>query len=294
MSYRAAMPRLLREVGWMVESDEFTEIEDPDPDNHEERQRELINEIEEARKQLQERPEKKRFGFFKRNKKVAEKKDQEMYDESNKAEQGAKEGGEERTADGVLFDVDAIRAEVAELAGHGIKIKQLESTLPPMKLNLEPAPQHLRATKSFNDSASPPSHSRDDSVRQSSNADRLGLSRNTSKSSTFDNSGTKATPNSESGDTSATFDTSASQQFDHTEHAPTSYTSSGSLAPEYHSLNTTPSPALSSAWGTASTLQRPPLEPHLTMPTVTKLEHNAWADEDNEFGRETEMKMTFE
>lgn len=29
MAYRAAMPRLLREVGWSVESDEFTEIEDP-------------------------------------------------------------------------------------------------------------------------------------------------------------------------------------------------------------------------------------------------------------------------
>jgi pimeloyl-ACP methyl ester carboxylesterase len=29
MAYRAAMPRLLREVGWSVESDEFTEIEEP-------------------------------------------------------------------------------------------------------------------------------------------------------------------------------------------------------------------------------------------------------------------------
>ena len=58
MAYRAAMPRLLREVGWIVESDEFTEIEDPDPENHEKRQRELINEIEEARKELEKKPEK--------------------------------------------------------------------------------------------------------------------------------------------------------------------------------------------------------------------------------------------
>jgi hypothetical protein len=29
MAYRAAMPRLLREVGWAVTSDEFDEIEDP-------------------------------------------------------------------------------------------------------------------------------------------------------------------------------------------------------------------------------------------------------------------------
>ncbi len=29
MAYRAAMPRLLREVGWSVDGDEFAEIEDP-------------------------------------------------------------------------------------------------------------------------------------------------------------------------------------------------------------------------------------------------------------------------
>jgi len=55
MAYRTAMPRLLREVGWMVESDEFTEIEDPDPENHQKRQRELINEIEEARKEFEKK-----------------------------------------------------------------------------------------------------------------------------------------------------------------------------------------------------------------------------------------------
>ena len=49
MAYRKAMPRCLREAGWAIESDEFTEIEDPDPENHQNRQRELINEIEEAR-----------------------------------------------------------------------------------------------------------------------------------------------------------------------------------------------------------------------------------------------------
>jgi hypothetical protein len=48
MAYRTAIPKLLREAGWLVESDEFVEIEDPDPENHEQRQRELISEIEEA------------------------------------------------------------------------------------------------------------------------------------------------------------------------------------------------------------------------------------------------------
>jgi hypothetical protein len=60
MAYRAEMPRLMREVGWEVESDEFAELEDPDPDNHRERQRELIREINEARKEAEQIPEKKR------------------------------------------------------------------------------------------------------------------------------------------------------------------------------------------------------------------------------------------
>ncbi|KAH0391035.1 DUF726-domain-containing protein, partial [Aureobasidium melanogenum] len=86
MAYRKAMPKLLKEVGWTVDSEEFTEIEDPDPDNHETRQRELINEIEEARRALEKKPEKKGFkALFSRNKKNAEKKEWETYDEKIKA-----------------------------------------------------------------------------------------------------------------------------------------------------------------------------------------------------------------
>lgn len=140
MAYRAAMPRLLREVGWEVESDEFTEIEDPDPENHQERQRDLIREIQEARKQAEEKPDKKKFGFFKRGK-LAEKKGWETYDVDQS------DRGRPHTPDGnvdpggsVLFDIDAIRAE---LAGEQIEVRQLESTLPPIKLDLNspsPAP----------------------------------------------------------------------------------------------------------------------------------------------------------
>ncbi|KAK5242639.1 hypothetical protein LTR16_008377, partial [Cryomyces antarcticus] len=90
MAYRSAMPRLLREVGWLVESDEFAEIEDPDPDNHDKRQRELINEIEEARKALEKKPEKRGFkALFARNKKLVEKKEWETYDERMKVVDGA-------------------------------------------------------------------------------------------------------------------------------------------------------------------------------------------------------------
>ncbi|OBT61857.1 hypothetical protein VE03_08819 [Pseudogymnoascus sp. 23342-1-I1] len=132
MAYRTAMPRLLREVGWQVDSDEFSEIEDPDPENHQQRQRELINEIEEARKEFdrQERESKGKFGFLKRKKKAAAtKKEWETYQESREEEDDTELS---KKHDSVLFDIDAIRAE---LASENFEVKELESTLPPMKLD---------------------------------------------------------------------------------------------------------------------------------------------------------------
>lgn len=134
MAYRAAMPRLLREVGWEVESDEFTEIEDPDPENHEKRQRELIRELDEARRDAETKPEKKRFGFFKRGK-LAEKKGWETYDEKMKEDDFSPLAAEGQS--NILFDIEAIKAE---LASEQIEVKQLESTLPPMKLDVSTSP----------------------------------------------------------------------------------------------------------------------------------------------------------
>ncbi|KAB8302054.1 hypothetical protein EYC80_005506 [Monilinia laxa] len=166
MAYRTAMPKLLREVGWEVESDEFTEIEDPDPENHAERQRELINEIEEARKEFEkkEREGKGRFSFFGRKKKSAlERKEWETYEESSKNElsyDSSRSGTEDGQGNnhGVLFDVDAIRAEVAggvaanSDSGERIEVKELKSTLPPIKLSLGSSSNSprtsLRPTKS--------------------------------------------------------------------------------------------------------------------------------------------------
>ncbi|PWY95499.1 DUF726 domain protein [Aspergillus sclerotioniger CBS 115572] len=130
MDYRTAIPRLLKEVGWEVLSEEFAEIEDPDPENHAERQRELIREIDEARREAELKPEKKRFGLFKRGK-LAQKKGWETYDvERNNA---MPRSPNENAAGSVLFDIDAIRAE---LASENLEVRQLESTLPPMKLDL--------------------------------------------------------------------------------------------------------------------------------------------------------------
>lgn len=134
MAYRAAMPRLLREVGWEVESDEFTDIEDPDPDNHEARQRELIREIDEARKKAEEEPQKTRFGFFKRGK-PAEKKSWEAMagkggpkSPANISDPGNPQGTNDSN---VLFDIEAIRRE---LASEYVEVRELDSTMPAMQI----------------------------------------------------------------------------------------------------------------------------------------------------------------
>lgn len=73
MAYRKAMPQMLKDLGWEVLSEDFAEIEDPDPEKHRERQRELIQEFDIARKQMEaelkleeekEGKEKKKKGFF--------------------------------------------------------------------------------------------------------------------------------------------------------------------------------------------------------------------------------------
>lgn len=150
MDYRTAMPRLLRECGWLVESDEFTEIEDPDPDNHQERQRELISEIEEARRELEKEGNEKKggFGFFRRKK--AQKQEWEVYEDTT-GKQGVGAGSgktedKEGNNHGVLFDVDAIRAELAkegqvknsDIREDMLQVKEIKSTLPPMKLEIKP------------------------------------------------------------------------------------------------------------------------------------------------------------
>ncbi|KAK7522795.1 uncharacterized protein IWZ02DRAFT_254163 [Phyllosticta citriasiana] len=257
MAYRAAMPRLLREVGWSVESDEFTEIEDPDPDNHEARQRELINEIEEARKQLDKKPEKKGWSLFKR--KQAEKKEWEMYDEKFKS-------GPENDADAkgnVLFDVDAIRAEAADITAQGIEVRQLESTMPPMKLETLESPFNKSDDKNNNGS-----------IEKHDDGALMGAG---SKGFTFDDDYDDHHPDGANGEggISMTFDT-------------------GHSTPPRSSPLKQPSNASFPTW-TADVPERLPLKTDSTssIPAPVDLERNAWADDD-EYGHEKEMHMTFE
>ncbi|KAF1912503.1 hypothetical protein BDU57DRAFT_522815 [Ampelomyces quisqualis] len=333
MAYRTAMPKLLREVGWEVESDEFTEIEDPDPENHEQRQRELINEIEEARKELEKKAaEKERRGskvsWWKRKK--ADKKDWEVYDEhSQRAAPIDKDADPAKIAENpIMFDIDAMRKEIAMLAAENkpydadereFEIKEIKSTLPPMKIDLPPAPPpqsphaHLRETKSYNDS--------------------LDITATDPKVSSTVNSASKNgthTPNGRSGKKSFEeydeFDDPSAQRvemvFD------TSFREAPLSSPPAGTTTTSPLPPLppsgsSSPWApgdltpnhssradtswksTQQHPERPPLYSAKTAPgggtasglgihgTADPL-RNAWADEfEDDFGTEKDVRMSF-
>lgn len=302
MAYRASMPKLLREVGWQVESDEFTEIEDPDPENHEKRQRELINEIEEARKELEKKQEKKGFSFWR--KKKGAKKDWEVYDEKSQMHIDKDQDPAKLAENPVMFDIDAIRAEVAALSAEGIEVKEIESTLPPMKIDMakaEPSPNtnpyaSLRETKSYNDSlgvASP----------HPAGQHPAGSSSNLST-----HSGASYSPHHPNGD--------------HSKHGFNDYddydeATDGGMSMTFDTSFKEPARSprspfghqkTESAWDDAPTWRdspsaagRPPLR-SMTAPSSSGNAredlapgYNAWAEDldDDEFGHEKEMKMTF-
>ena len=277
MAYRAAMPKLLREVGWEVESDEFTEIEDPDPENHEKRQRELIREIDEARKAAEAKPEKKRFGFFKKGK-LAEKKGWETYDDSMRKGDDWSPGNAEGGGN-VLFDIEAIKAE---LHSEQIEVKQLESTLPPMQLNVrDHSPKspysNLKQTRSY-DTVKKPSEVRSPAT-------------NGHKENPFDQGYDEYNLSAEA----LNYPGSAT-------HSKLSFESSvQSPSPRLSNHLQMGSPRIPSPTREVTddslSAQRPSLRSSLSLPSTSTnhgLEHNAWADEDDpEFGKEQEVKLTF-
>jgi hypothetical protein len=303
MSYRTAMPRLLREVGFLVESDEFTEIEDPDPENHTQRQRELINEIEEARKEFEKQEKEKeakgKFGFFSRKKKaIVKKQDWETYEETKGDPKSIGNGDSQSDNNNVLFDVDAIRSE---LASEQMEVKELKSTLPPMKLNLSASPSSprnsLRGTKSY-DSAPPPSlqtfkPSPSASPRISASPDHPG-SKNPGYISGYHSYNGSRSNVQQSG-----FGEEEIQMtFEDSYKAPPRTLSA---APSMNHLSAFPSPVPSPAPSPGlkavdSGPLRPGLKTNTSTPTVLpqmNLGHNAWADDDDEFGPEKEIEMTF-
>ncbi|KAB5530487.1 hypothetical protein GE09DRAFT_1148160, partial [Coniochaeta sp. 2T2.1] len=332
MEYRTAMPRLLRECGWLVESDEFTEIEDPDPDKHQERQRELINEIEEARKELAKEEEgksgKSKFGFFSR-KKRAQKQEWEVYEDALKNaanKQGGGAGpadGSGRTEDqvgnnhGVLFDVDAIRAELArEQAATGGKIdpadaelfqvKEIKSTLPPMKLDLSPglAPptpvvargprDELRATKSAEAVPYRPSHE----YRSSQDLRAYSPSPLASGRTSHDRAVSPSYIPPPSSTTHSTTTTPNNGYFaadpPHYDDDEVQMTFDTSFEEAENSRRPPPPPPKDIGFGNddeekETPLARPEIKTIHTVPNITL--SDPWADDDDEFGREKEISM---
>jgi hypothetical protein len=256
MDYRAAMPRILRHVGWEVLEDEFAEIEDPDPDNHAERQRELIREIDEARRNAELKPEKKRFGLFKRGK-MAEKKTWETYDvDRNNSPNSPAEPSS--VPGSILFDIEAIRAE---LASEAIEVKQLESTLPPMKLDLNRPSVTQPVTPVEKEQT--PKEPEAPSLPRTASEPRLPTEAHPSRTATD-----PAPPRIEE-PIEMTFDTSFNDTPQHHFDTPT--------RPELRSLSTMPMGIGATAVGAMA------------------MEPNAWADPDHGHGHgEDEIQMTFE
>jgi hypothetical protein len=308
MSYRTAMPRLLREVGFLVESDEFTEIEDPDPENHSQRQRELINEIEEARKEFEKQEKEKeakgKFGFFNRKKKaIVKKQDWETYEETKGDPAAIGNGDSKSDNNNVLFDVDAIRSE---LAGEQMEVKELKSTLPPMKLNLSGSPSSprnslIRGSKSY-DSA--PALTPQTFKPSPSASPRISPSPGYSGSKSpaynlgYDNQNRSRASSRSNVEQSGFGEEEIQMTFEDTFKAPPRTLSA---APSTQHLSAFPSPVPSPTPSPGlkavdSSLSRPELKANSSTPTVLpqmNLGHNAWADEDDEFGPEKEIEMTF-
>ncbi|KAI1100219.1 DUF726-domain-containing protein [Jackrogersella minutella] len=262
MEYRTAMPRLLRECGWLVESDEFGEIEDPDPDQYRERQQELINEIEEARKELEKDGSAKKggWGIFGRKKKGS-RQEWEVYEDSHKGvvEPSSRTEDKEGNNHGVLFDVDAMRAELAKEKEEELEVKELKSTLPPMKLEFSPSPPS--ASSNSPRDALRESRSDRDIYRAPSFEYRLSQERTPTSIPSTRGLGFNYPPPED--EIQMTFDTAFVESHD----------------------RPPPLPAKDFP------LSRPEIKTAQTTPNMTLAD--PWADDDEDFGKEKEIEMTF-
>lgn len=348
MAYRTAMPKLLREAGWLVESDEFVEIEDPDPENHEQRQRELIDEIEAARRELEKKNTEKEKRGSKLSwwrKKKGDKKDWEVYDKNSQAQAPIDKTADTATIaeNPVMFDIDAIRKEVAALAAESadkpyngyeedaFEIKEIKSTLPPMKIELPSSistsngpHSALRQTQSFNDSLGvsslpPKAHSTGALTPGVRLPPGSQLSNGTTgtkdydeydeyddgaadMSMTFDTS-FKDPPKSSSSSTHPTQSTPHPAPWDSPDAASRKPNLTAWDSPERPLKSSAPwadsppPPASAVSWDAQANDApgRPPLRSASTMPAANP-GYNAWADEfedEEEFGKEKEVKMSF-
>lgn len=307
MAYRGMMPTLLDKVGWEMESLEYTEIEDPDPDNHEKRQRELLDEIEEARRQLEQQPEKKGFKSFFSRKKATQKKSWETYDErSQKVLEGDDKESEKHRMENanVMFDVDAIRKEALSLALQNpgdveeikkhLTVKEIESTLPALKVTL---PQDRKSNGAGPSSASSDDASRPELRQTKTHDGRTNAAANKRYVSSPLPNGSHLSEQELRSPTSAGGEGEISMSFEGDRRPSPSQSSDSGWpdAPKTARFGASTSDlTASSASGS-----RPPLRSINTTPVHSKdnPNHNPWSAEDADdpsFGKEAEMKMDFE
>ncbi|KAG5805286.1 hypothetical protein H9Q74_012629 [Fusarium xylarioides] len=289
MDYRQKMPVLLIRCGWSVESEEFAEIEDPDPDNHNERQRELINEIEEARKNLEKEGKAKksgRFSFFGRRKN-AEKQDWEIYEDSKNKGEGkekAKEGEQADNNTGVLFDIDAIRAEIAKDARdhytspEDLQVKEIKSTLPPMKLDVSSLPASPSAVANGSRAGS----RTDLAGARDSHDTRVSQERSHSYTPSYAG---QASPPRYSSPYGGGFGSGHGDAYGSGRHDEEDIQMTFNTSFDDHPRSTTVAP-------TETAATRPQVKTAQTLPTMTL--HEPWGDsDDDDFGKEKEISMTF-
>jgi hypothetical protein len=293
-----------------------------DPDNHLGRQRELISEIEEARIALEKGEAtkgKSKFSFLRRKDAPKKKADWETYDAEASAQAAAESSKSEELADAkdrgnVIFDVEAIRAE---LASQAIEIKQLESTLPPMRLDLSKS-QTLRAPvydTAYDSMKSAPQvpPKENDSSRSARSTPGLPAAHNALQ----DEYDEWDTPRDH--EPQMTFDTAYKEPPRYSPQPPRSYSLSPS--PGRQGESSSAAAGNSDSWSGHRSIQssgnspgsRPKLESSKSTPLVgaaagmgvglgvgavaggATYEHNAWADDDeDEFGAEKEVQMSFE
>lgn len=138
MAYRKAIPKILKELNWEMLSEEFQEIEEPDPEQGE-RQRKLISEFDEARaqmeKEMQEHPQKEKSwkDWFRPKKKnwwdvfdegsgqKTEEQEIKKFEEYDETSGGGGGGGGANGPDDntpgaePIFDVDALKDEINDI-----------------------------------------------------------------------------------------------------------------------------------------------------------------------------------
>lgn len=148
MSYRKAIPSILKALDWEVLSEEFSEIEEPDLEQRE-RQRKLLSEFDEARAKMeQEREqemtkEKSWKNWFRPKQKnwwdVYDEKPKDNEEEAKSSQHKAPEfeeyiqtTGTSRTLQSneaqTMFDVGALMQEVKDIEALGTEIEQVQNS----------------------------------------------------------------------------------------------------------------------------------------------------------------------